>query len=98
MRVIIRAAQGEAGIKVVVGGHPRQGLHSAQRVVRQHARQVLGVAAGEGELRRAVGANGFERARRDLDGLRVAQRGGAEDDFEFLAFRPGERELLRTGR
>ena len=83
MRIVVGAAQGEARVEIVVGRDAGQALDGAQRVVGQHAGQVLGVVAGQDQRAGAVGVRGFERALLGLDGVGLVKGVGAEDDFEF---------------
>ncbi len=81
---VIGAAKGEARVEIVVGADAGEALHGAQRVVGQHAGEVLGVVAGQDQRVGAILARGFEGSGLHHHGLGAAESFGAEDDFEFL--------------
>ena len=81
---VIGPAKGEARVEIVVGADAREALHRAQRVVGQHAGQVLGVVAGQDQRVGAILARGFEGSGLHHHGLGAAESFRAEDDFEFL--------------
>ena len=59
----IGAPQGKTGVEVVIGGDTGKALYGAQRVIGQHACQILGVGSGEHQGTRAIGPRGFEKDR-----------------------------------
>ena len=81
---VIGAAQGEARVEIVVGTDAGQALDGTQRVVGEHAGEVLGVVAAEHEGGRAVLARRFEGTGLHLHGVGLVEGLGAEDDFEVL--------------
>ena len=54
------AADAELAAQIVAGGDAGQHLHRAQRIVGQHAAQVLDVGAAEDLLRRRARIGGAE--------------------------------------
>jgi len=91
---VISSANGEAAVVIVVGYDAGHRLDGAQRIVRDHAGQVLGLGGSERQLRRALLAHGVEGRRLDHDGFGLAERIGAKADFEFLHVAAGEGERL----
>jgi hypothetical protein len=92
--VVVGAAEGEAGVEIVVGGDAGEALHGAEGVVCEDAAEILDVVAGHDEGGGAIGAGGFEWVGFGLHGVGLAEGIGSEDDFEFLGFGGGQVEGL----
>ena len=59
-------------------------MHRPQRVVGEHAGEVLGIVAGQNQRGGAIPARGFEGPGLHHHGFGAAERLGAEDDFELF--------------
>ena len=80
---VIGPAQREAGVEIVVGSDAGKTLDGAQRVVGQHAGQVLDIVAGQNQGAGTVWAARFEWARLGFHSVRLVERVGTEDDLEI---------------
>ena len=80
----IRPAHGEAGVEIVVRADAGQPLDRAQRIVGQHAGEVLGVVAAQHEGRRAILARRLEGTGLHLHGVGLVEGLGTENHFKVL--------------